>query len=63
MREEASVKRQRPRRYWADILTTINGVEVTGAYSVEKRDWMTARMNEEGQSTLAAVPPPKALRA
>ncbi len=38
------MKRQNTPKYWIDIAVTIDGVDVTGSYSLEKEDWMTVKM-------------------
>lgn len=45
------VKRQNTPKNWIDIATTVNGVEVTGAYSLDKDDWMTVKMNGGGSKS------------
>ncbi|MGF6970726.1 hypothetical protein OKW43_007821 [Paraburkholderia sp. WC7.3g] len=42
------VKRQNTPKNWIDIAITINGVQVTGSYSLDKDDWMMVRMNGGG---------------
>ena len=40
------MKRQNAPTYWNDISVTIDGAEIKGSYSVNKKDdWMTVRMN------------------
>lgn len=50
------VKRQNAPTHWNDIAVTINGVEVTGSYSVDKTDWMTVRMNGGGSKPARGGP-------
>jgi hypothetical protein len=41
---------------WTDIAVTIDGIEVTGSFSVDSTDWMTVRMTEGGSKSAHGGP-------
>ncbi|WP_213781754.1 hypothetical protein [Caballeronia sp. dw_276] len=41
-------KRKSAPTHWTDISITVNGLDVIGAYSVDRTDWMTVRMTGGG---------------
>lgn len=50
------MKRQNVPTYWTNIAVTINGVNVTGSYSLDKDDWMTVRLNGGGSKSARGGP-------
>jgi len=42
--------------FWSPIKVVVNGVEVTGAYSVDNSDWMTVRMDGGGTKSAHGGP-------
>ena len=41
---------------WNKILVVVEGMEVTGSYSVDAKDWMTVRMDGGGSKSTRGGP-------